>query len=286
MKIYVQRGSGRIKNQRKVRVFSMKNLGYGAGKPFSVAIITKNEEERLPGCLESVAFADEVLVVDSGSTDRTTEIAKAFGARVMVEPWRGFSAQKQFAVDQCSYDWVLILDADERVPRDTAEVIREAVSQDQTGIHAYSLKRRNYLHGRWIRHCGWWPNRVIRLIDRKRGEFDGRPVHESWQTHGPVKTLDAFIEHLSFTNYSDLIAKMEHYSNLSSKDLFDKEANANALTPVFHALWMFMKTYLLELGLLDGLDGLVISTMNAGGSFLKYAKLIELKKHAGERRST
>ena len=251
------------------------------GRPLSVAIITENEQVRLPSCLETVSFAEEVLVVDSGSTDRTREIAEAFGARVVVEPWRGFSGQKQFAVDQCSHDWVLILDADERVPPHTAELIRKALSQDRPAVHAYSLKRKNYLHGRWIRHCGWWPDRVIRLVDRKRGAFDGRLVHESWRTSGPVQTLDAFIEHRSFGNYSELIAKMERYSNLSSKELFDRGANANALTPVFHGLWMFWKTYLLELGLLDGVDGLIIATMNAGGSFLKYAKLIELKRHPG-----
>jgi len=245
--------------------------------PLSVAIITKDEEERLPNCLKSVTFADEVLVVDSGSTDGTVALAKSFGARVLVEAWRGYSGQKQFAVDQCLHDWVLILDADERVPQETTQVIVRELARNDTTISAYGFRRKNYLHGRWIKHCGWWPDRIVRLVNRRAGEFDGRPVHEKWITQGNVKELDTVIEHLSFRNYSELLAKMENYSNLASKELFEKEAKVNALTPIFHGLWMFLRTYFLELGVLDGFDGLVISTTNAGGSFLKYAKAREMR---------
>ena len=251
------------------REYCTKNL-------LSVAIITKNEEERLPDCLGSVAFADDVLVVDSESTDKTVEIAKSFGARVLIEPWRGYSGQKQFAVDQCYYNWVLILDADERVPAETAMVIKQEIARKDPGISACSLRRKNYLHGRWIKHCGWWPDRIVRLVNRKMGGFDGRFVHESWITNGKVKELDAFLEHTSFRNYSDLVAKMENYSNLASKELFEKGSMVNALTPVSHGLWMFIKTYFLEQGLLEGFDGLVIAIMNAEGSFMKYAKLKEM----------
>ncbi|MBN1546339.1 MAG: glycosyltransferase family 2 protein [Syntrophaceae bacterium] len=255
-------------------------LSNSAGVPISVAVITRNEEDRLPACLESLGFADEVVVVDSGSADRTVERARALGARVMIEPWRGFSAQKQFAVDRCSYDWVLILDADERVPLDTSQTIKRALSEVVPEVNAYSFKRKNYLDGHWIKHCGWWPDRVVRLVNREKGRFDGRPVHEKWLPQGRVVPLDAFIEHASFRNYSDLVVKMEHYSNLTSKDLFDRGVHANALTPLIHGLWMFLKTYLWELGFLEGFDGMLISTMNAGGSFLKYAKLMELAKTA------
>jgi (heptosyl)LPS beta-1,4-glucosyltransferase len=250
--------------------------------PLSVAIITKDEEERLPNCLKSVTFADEVLVVDSGSTDGTVALAKSFGARVLVEAWRGYSGQKQFAVDQCLHDWVLILDADERVPQGTTQVIVRELARNDTTISAYGFRRKNYLHGRWIKHCGWWPDRIVRLVNRRAGEFDGRPVHEKWITQGNVKELDTVIEHLSFRNYSELLAKMENYSNLASKELFEKEANVNALTPIFHGLWMFLRTYFLELGVLDGFDGLVISITNAGGSFLKYAKAREMRLTSGK----
>ncbi|MFH0844925.1 MAG: glycosyltransferase family 2 protein [Pseudomonadota bacterium] len=240
-----------------------------------MAIITKNEEERLPECLKSVFFADEVLVVDSGSLDRTVEIARALRAKVIIENWRGFSEQKQFAVNRCKNDWVMVLDADERVPKGTAKVIQEELSKGETDIQAYSFRRKNYLHGRWIKHCGWWPDQIVRLVNRRRGRFDGRLVHEKWIVDGKVKSLGAFIEHVSFRNYSDLVTKMENYSNLASKEMMLHDVRVGPLTPLGHGVWMFIKSYLLRMGILDGFDGFVISIMNAGGSFLKYAKLRE-----------
>ncbi|MBW1799737.1 MAG: glycosyltransferase family 2 protein [Deltaproteobacteria bacterium] len=242
----------------------------------SIAIITKNEEDRLPDCLKSVAFADDILVVDSGSEDRTVQVARSSGARVLSESWRGYSGQKQFAVDQCRHDWVLILDADERVPEETALEIREVMRHKEGTFDAFSFRRKNYLHGRWIRHCGWWPDRIVRLVNRRRGRFDGRPVHEKWVPEGNVMALDAVIEHISFRKFSDLVSKMETYSNLSALELSGGKPRVNAWTPLSHGIWMFLKTYFFELGLLDGFDGMVISVMNAGGSFLKYAKLREM----------
>jgi len=245
----------------------------------SIAIITKNEEERLPDCLRSVAFADDILVVDSGSDDRTVQVAQSFGARILSEPWRGYSDQKQFAVDQCLHDWVLILDADERVPEKTAVEIGGVLRHSKGKFAAFSFRRKNYLHGRWIRRCGWWPDRIVRLVNRRRGRFDGRPVHEKWVPEGEVMALDAVIEHISFRKFSDLVSKMETYSNLSAEELAGRKARVNALAPLTHGIGMFLKTYFFELGLLDGFDGLVISVMNAGGSFLKYAKLREMIEH-------
>ncbi|MDY7035505.1 MAG: glycosyltransferase family 2 protein [Thermodesulfobacteriota bacterium] len=257
----------------------MMNSGRHIKRLLSVAIITINEEERLYDCLRSVAFADEVLVVDSGSSDKTVEIAKSFGAKVLIEKWRGFSAQKQFAVDHCINDWVLILDADERIPNETAEVITQELSDNEYGVEAYSFRRKNLIHGQWIRHCGWWPDRIVRLVNRKNGKFDGRPVHERWISRGEVKEIDSVIEHISFRNYSEMVSKMENYSNLASKELFKNRVNITPLTPIFHSLWMFIKTYFLELGFFDGFNGFMISIMNAGGSFLKYAKLRELNTY-------
>ena len=142
-------------------------------------------------------------------------------------------------------------------------------------ITAFGFRRKNFLHDRWVKHCGWWPDRVVRLVERSRGRFDGRPVHEQWITEGKTNHLDACIEHVSFRNYSHLVEKMEHYSNLSSKELYERGIKASGLAPVSHGVWMFIRTYLLELGFLEGFDGFMISVMNAGGSFLKYAKLRE-----------
>jgi len=241
----------------------------------SVAIVAKNEEERLPGCLDSVRFADEVVVVDSGSSDRTVDLARDFGARVLIEKWRGYSAQKQYAVDCCLNPWVLILDADERIPAETAEIITGVLADPTPSATAFNFPRKNLLHGRWVKHCGWWPDRVLRLVDKGKGRFDGRPVHEQWVTSGKIGSLQGCIEHISFRNYSELVDKMERYSSLASEDLYSRGVEAGGLTAASHGLWTFFRTYFLELGILEGFDGLVISMTNAGGSFLKYAKLRE-----------
>lgn len=242
----------------------------------SVAIITKNEEDRLSDCIKSVHFADDVTVIDSESTDRTPEIARNLGARVFSEPWKGYARQKQSAVEQCLYDWVLILDADERVPPQTATRISEALITVTPDTAAFGFNRKNMLHGKWIKQCGWYPNRVVRLVNRKLGKFDDRQVHECWCPRGKVEMLEADIEHVSFRNYSDMIAKMEHYSSLAAKEFFENHRSVYRLSPLCHGLWMFFRTYVLERGFLEGFDGFMISTLNAGGSFLKYAKLIEL----------
>jgi (heptosyl)LPS beta-1,4-glucosyltransferase len=246
-----------------------------------VAIITRNEEERLPGCLEGLAFADEIVVVDSESTDRTVDVARSYGANVLIQPWLGYSRQKQFAVDRCRNRWVLVLDADESIPPETAESIQGVLEAGDPLFAAFGFNRRNFLHDRWIKRCGWWPDHVVRLVDRTRGRFDGRAVHEQWTTEGKIRYLEASINHMSFRNYSHLVEKMERYSSLSSEDLYAGNIKAHALEPLSHALWMFLRTYLLELGCLEGFDGFMISTMNAGGSFLKYAKLREKWEQQG-----
>jgi (heptosyl)LPS beta-1,4-glucosyltransferase len=243
--------------------------------PLSVAIITQDEEDRLPDCLKSVSFGDEVLVVDSGSKDATVDIARSFGCRVISEPWRGYAKQKQFAVDTCHNDWVLILDADERIPEETAERIKEIFSLPAQECAGYSFPRKNLFHDRWIRHCGWWPDRIVRLVDRRQGRFSDHLVHESWVSDGNIKNLDVAIEHHSFRNYSDFLEKMETYSTLAASEMQEKGRRAGWWSPISHGLWMFFRTYFLELGVGEGFDGFIISVLNAGGSFMKYAKLRE-----------
>ena len=243
----------------------------------SVAIITLNEADRLSACLQSINFADEILIVDSGSQDDTVKIAKAFGCKVINQPWLGFSRQKQFAVDTCSNDWVLIIDADERIPRETGvEITNVLIRHLENDCVAYSFQRKNFFRNRWIRHCGWWPERVVRLVDRRHGAFNDKLVHEKWIPAGRITNLESCIEHYSFRDYSDLIKKMQFYSNLSSRYLFEKGKRCYWWTPILHSLWTFLTTYLFRLGFLEGFDGFVISLMNSGGSFMKYAKLKEL----------
>lgn len=244
--------------------------------PISIAIITKDEENRINACIESLSFADEIVVVDSGSTDNTVHIARSAGCRVLIEKWRGYAGQKQFAVDQCRNDWVFILDADERIPHGTAKTLSEMPLNAVQSITAYSFLRKNYFHDQWIRHCGWWPDRIVRLVNRKKGNFNDRLVHERWISSGTVRDLDLTIDHYSFRDYSDLINKMQAYSTLSARDMFTQGKHAGWWTPLTHGLWMFLRTYIFEMGFLEGFDGFMISALNAGGSFMKYAKLKEL----------
>ncbi|OQY59702.1 MAG: hypothetical protein B6245_05350 [Desulfobacteraceae bacterium 4572_88] len=247
--------------------------------PVSVAIVTQDEEERLTRCLETLSFADEMVVVDSGSRDSTVRVAESFGCRVMFQPWLGYARQKQHAVDHCHNDWVLILDSDERVPEETACEIRKILRQSEHSFAGYSFSRKNFFHTRWIRHCGWWPNRVLRLVHRGQGGFSDHLVHEQWIPRGPVKSLDAVIEHYSFRNYADLIQKMQTYSTLAAREMFQEGRNAAWWDPISHGLWMAFRTYFLELGVLEGFDGFMIAMLNAQGSFMKYAKLREAVIH-------
>ena len=241
----------------------------------SAAIITKNEGKRLPGCLTSVSFADDIVVVDSGSTDNTVEIAKEFGCRVFVEEWKGFGSQKNSAIEKCRYEWVLLLDADERVAEETKEVIVKTLQRPEAA--AYRLNMKHYFHDRWIRHSGYWPDPHIRLINKTVGRFHGS-IHEKWLTDGPVHDLEACIEHHGFSNYSDMLKTLDEYSTIISQELYAADRRVNVLAPLSHGVGMFLKIYLLEMGLLDGIDGLVIALTKAGGSFFKYAKLLELQR--------
>jgi len=241
----------------------------------SAAVITKNEEERLPDCLKSISFADEIIVVDSGSTDRTVEIAREFGCRVFIEDWKGYGPQKNSAVEKCRNEWVLLLDADERVPAATWDLIGKAV--ENPAADAYTFKRKNYLHGRWLKHSGYWPDRQIRLVNRVKGSFRSA-IHERWVTDGPIADLDACIEHFAFSDYSDMLKTLDEYSSVIARELYASGKRANALSPVLHGGGMFFKIFVIEKGFLDGLDGLVTALTKAGGSFFKYAKLLELQQ--------
>jgi len=242
--------------------------------PLSVAVITKDEEANIAACLSSVAFADDIVVVDSGSADGTVKIAEGFSCRVFVEEWKGYGAQKNSAIEKCRHRWVLIVDADERVPAESVPAIERAIGGEQA--QAYSLKRKNYLHGRWMRRSGYWPDRQIRLVDRGKGTFRSA-IHERWETVGRVAELDACIDHYGFSGYSDMLKTMNDYSTLCAKEMYASGRRAGPLAPALHGAGMFLKIYILKKGFLDGMDGLVTALTKAGGAFFKYAKLIELE---------
>lgn len=257
-----------------VCVFSLPGKSAMDKVPLSVAIITKNEEKNLPGCLESISFASEVVIVDCGSVDRTPDIAKEFGARFFVEPWKSDGPQKNSAIEKCSHDWVLVLDADERVPAETALKIGELVC-GEAGADAYSFRRKNLFHGKWINSTDWWPDEVTRLFKRSKGRFEGL-IHGRLAVDGVTKRLKCCIEHFSFDSYSEIFRRLDDYSTEHAAQMHAAGKRARPADAVFRGAWMFFRNYFLRLGFTSGFDGFVISLSKGVGTFLKYAKLNEL----------
>jgi glycosyltransferase involved in cell wall biosynthesis len=243
--------------------------------PLSVAIIAKNEAQNLPACLESIRFAEQIVVVDSGSTDGTAEIAGNFGCRVFNEPWRGFGAQKQFAIDQCTQPWVLLLDADERVPAVTASAIKNIVGSDSEETTGYSFPRKNFFQGRWIWHL-WGNDRVVRLFRKTRGRMTEARVHEAVEVKGPVIALDAPLEHYTESSLSKLLLKLDHYTTLGAQEAFEEGKRASVWTAAGVAFLALLQSYFLKRGFLDGVQGLTLSVAESVNKFFKYAKLSEL----------
>ncbi|MBN2569141.1 MAG: glycosyltransferase family 2 protein [Deltaproteobacteria bacterium] len=246
--------------------------------PLSVAIITKNEEHNLPDCLISVAFARQIVVVDSGSTDNTAAIASAFGCEVYEEPWKGFGYQKQSAIDKCTSPWVLVLDADERIPPATSEVIKNIVSKDEGSAAGYRLPRKNWFQGRWIRHMGWWPDLITRLFRRELGRMSEDPVHESVIISGPIEDLDVPIEHYTDSDLGKILLKIDRYSTLGAEEAFRKGRHASVWSAFLRAVMTFYHNYFVRLGILDGVQGFTLSVTDSVNKFFKYAKLSDMNR--------
>lgn len=245
--------------------------------PISACIIAYNEEAKIAECLNSVRFFDDVVVlIDSKTTDKTAQLARDFGCRVFIEDWKGDGPQKQSVIDKSKNDWVLLLDADEILTSDVLRIIKD-LPPGENRAEAYSFKRRSYIGDRIIKHSGWWPDRVTRLFDKKMCRMKGI-THSSLDVNGKTIPLDAIIDHYSYRDYSHLISKMNTYSSWMANELYVNNKKINYFTPLTHAFWMFLRTFIVKRGFMDGLDGLVISLSNAVGSFFKYAKLLELQR--------
>ncbi|HON58919.1 MAG TPA: glycosyltransferase family 2 protein [Smithella sp.] len=244
----------------------------------SVAIITKDEGENIHACLQSVAFARQVVVVDSGSRDATLKIAEAFGCEIYQESWRGFGPQKQSAVDKCREPWVLVLDADERVPPETADIIKEIVTNSNVKEAGFSFPRKNYFQGRWIKHAGWWPDRVMRLFRKDAGKISDAMVHESVEVRGFVGCLNVPIEHYTESRLSRIIQKIDRYSTLGAQSAFQEGKTSSTAGAFARATFTFVQDYFLRLGFLDGMPGLTLAVTDAVNKFFKYAKLSELNR--------
>jgi glycosyltransferase involved in cell wall biosynthesis len=251
--------------------------------PLSVAIITKNEAENLHDCLKSVAFAEQIVVVDSGSTDGTVAIASDFGCEVFAEPWRGFGPQKQLAIDRCKKPWILVLDADERIPKDTASAISNIVLDPASTASGFSFPRKNFFQGRWIRHAGWWPDRVVRLFRKDKGRMTQAKVHESVEVDGHLEPLVYPIEHYTESSLSQILVKIDQYSTFGAEEAFSEGKTASIWSAAFRAKLAFLHNYILRLGFLDGSQGFTLAVTDSVNKFFKYAKLAELSRKSQKR---
>jgi glycosyltransferase involved in cell wall biosynthesis len=245
----------------------------------SVVIITFNEEKNIGRCLDAVKdLADEIVVVDSYSTDNTRLICSSKGAKFIEHPFEGFTAQKNFAVDQATHDHVLALDADEFLsPELRASILKAKANWEADG---YSMNRLNSYAGKWIKSCGWYPDKKIRLWDRRKGSWGGGLVHELvlMEQDSKVYHLTGDLLHHAYDNASQLIQKMQqHYADLFAKENAHKK-HVTTFKILYKAIFAFFKSYILKGGIWDGYEGLVISVSNANGVFYKYAKLLELNR--------
>jgi glycosyltransferase involved in cell wall biosynthesis len=239
----------------------------------SACIITYNEADRIEACLRSVAFCDELIVVDSHSTDDTRARAAALGARVIERDWPGYRSQKQFAVDAAAHDWVLCLDADERVTPALRAEIEALRTRDFGGAAGWSVPRITDYFGRFLRHGNAYPDRLVRLFDRRRGGWTGYEIHENTKIRGRVSRLRGHLEHYSYRSLSDHLSRMQRYADLMAQALYARGRRCG-LTPVLlNPQWRFMRGYLLRLGFLDGWRGLVFALIEANYVRRKYLGL-------------
>lgn len=247
----------------------------------SATIITLNASRHLPACLDSLVFCDEVVVVDSGSTDDTVEIARQRGARVIHHDWPGFGRQKQYAVEQASHEWILSLDADERVS-DTLQMSIQAALEssdpERPEYHAYRFARCNRFLGRYLRHGEGYPDLNLRLFDRRYARWSEDDVHEKVLPEGGVGDLQGDLLHDSADSLEAYLAKQNRYTSLAAKAAFERGRSAHAGHLLLSPLFRFLKFYLFKCGFLDGMPGLIHILIGCFNSFTKYAKIIELQR--------
>jgi len=241
----------------------------------SVTIITLNVEQSLSKCLQSVAFADEIIVVDSGSEDKTCDIAQEFGACVLHQDWLGYGAQKQFAVEQAKHDWVLCLDADEWVSEELRDSIKSTLQNPQ--YKAYQFPRCNRFLGRWLRHGEGYPDYNLRLYHRRYAAWTLDPVHEHVKTESEVGRLNGDLMHESEEGLERYLQKQNRYTSLQAQALFEQGKGFSLVNMLFSPVFRFIKFYLIRSGWRDGIPGLIHISIGCFNTFIKNAKLIGIQ---------
>ena len=249
----------------------------------SVVMIVHDEEDSLGEALESVSFADEIVVVDSGSRDRTVEIARERGAKVVVSAdWPGFGPQKNRALAEATRDWVLSLDADERVTPELRDEIRAIVAGKSGAPHdAYEVPRLSSYCGRFMRHGGWWPDRVTRLFRRGKARFSDDLVHERVVVDGTTGLLTGKLLHLAFADLEEVLRKVDTYSTANARMMHARGRRGSLIAAIGHGYWAFVRTYFFQAGFLDGRHGFMLAVSNAEGTYYRYLKLMMLDEKKG-----
>ncbi len=246
----------------------------------SACIITFNEEHNIGECLESLAWVDEIIVIDSGSTDRTEEICKKNGARFFVHSFTGFRDQKNAALEKASNDWIISLDADERVTAGLREEILLLLEEHR--LDGYHIPRLNHYGHKLIKHSGWYPDNKIRLWRKSKGKWIGRNVHEKVEVNGRVGFCKNGIVHFTFRSVSDHLKKIDLYSSLAARERANAGERFSLMKLLCKPPAKFIRSYMLKLGFLDGIEGIIIAMMSCSMKFLEEVKLRELTKRGGE----
>lgn len=241
--------------------------------PLSVTIVAKNEEKNIERCLRSLQWADEIVVVDSGSTDRTKEICREFGCRVIESKWLGYGKTKRFAVEQASYDWILSIDADEEVTPELKEKIEKILIEPEAD--GYRIKRKSFYLEKLIKHSGWDRDYPLRLFNKKKGNFNEKSVHESVKIEGSTSKIDEPILHYTYPSLFSHVQKMNEYTQLAAEMAASENRTSSLIAAITRGAIKFIKMYVLQKGFLDGKVGFLLALHSAYGVFLKYCKIWE-----------
>jgi glycosyltransferase involved in cell wall biosynthesis len=250
----------------------------------SVTVITRNESAHISAALASVRWADEIIVVDSESTDDTVALARQVTERIVVRPWAGYVAQKNFAAALASHDWILSLDADERITAALAQEIQTTLGNPT--CQAYRMPRVTWHLGRWIRTTDWYPDDQLRLYDRRHAKWTGQYVHEAVTVDGTIGRLRGEIEHFAYRDISEHLETIDRYTTYAAKQMKESGRRAGLLQLAGHPPLAFLRNYIARGGIRDGMPGFIISSLNAYYVFLKFAKLRELQSPVNPEPST
>ena len=245
----------------------------------TACVLTKNEERCIKQCLESLSFCDEILVIDSHSTDSTRAIATALGAKVIERDWPGFRSQREFALSAAANNWILFLDADEQLSNEAVELIRDLRDARRLAeADGYWLPRKNQYYGKYIAHGDWRSDRGIRLFDRRKARVAGREIHEHISVQGRVASLGATVLHESYEDLEDQLNKLSNYARLMAEELHREGRRSSFLACVINPIWRFFRSYVLRLGFMDGWRGYVIAVVEARYVREKYMRLLVMNK--------